>query len=56
MLQLANVDEKENQINKLICSMEQGVQFSKFSHKKKGGGAEFSHKKGWVGCSEKEYQ
>ena len=54
MLQLANVDEKENQINKLICSMEQGVQFSKL--KKRGGGAEFSHKKGWVGCSEKEYQ
>ena len=56
MLQLANVDEKENQINKLICSMEQGVQFSKFFPQKKGVGAEFSHKKGWVGCSEKEYQ
>ena len=55
MLQLANVDEKENQINKLICSMEQGVQFSKLK-KRGGGGAEFSHKKGWVGCSEKEYQ
>ena len=38
MLQLANVDEKENQINKLICSMEQGVQFSKL--KKRGGGGQ----------------